>query len=332
MKAMGVAKVSVEAPARLHMGFLDLHGGLGRRFGSIGLCLQEIATGLSAVPAPAVSAQGPSAVLARQDTEKLLAELGMHSGVKITVNKAIPEHSGLGSGTQMAMAVGAAVNRLFGLELPPHELSLLLHRGRRSGIGIGTFCVGGFIVDGGHSDDSGVPPILCQSPVPDTWRFLLVLDVTHHGLSGHDEIEAFQHLPPMDEAVADRICRRVLMQALPGIREGDCRAFGEAVTAIQSMNGAYFSASQGGGQFSSPAVAEVVHYLQAQGAMGVGQSSWGPTGFAIYANETEGHQALRQAREQLAGDSDLELKLCRARNYPATVTVQEAIMDNARRR
>jgi beta-ribofuranosylaminobenzene 5'-phosphate synthase len=331
MKAMGVAKVSVEAPARLHMGFLDLHGGLGRRFGSMGLCLQEIATELSAVPAQAVSAQGPSAELARHDTEKLLAELGLYSGVKITVSRAIPEHSGLGSGTQMAMAVGTAVDRLFGLELPPRELSQILHRGRRSGIGIGTFSAGGFLVDGGHSDESGTPPILCQSPVPDTWRFLLVLDTGHHGLSGHDEIEAFQHLPPMDEAVADRICRRVLMQALPGIREGDCRAFGEAVTAIQAMNGEYFSVSQGG-QFSSPAVAEVVHYLQAQGATGVGQSSWGPTGFAVYANETEGHQALRQAREQLAGDSSLELKLCRARNHPATVTVQEAVMDKARRR
>lgn len=332
MKALGVARVNVEAPARLHMGFLDLHGGLGRRFGSIGLCLQEIATELSAVPAPTLSAQGPSAELARHDTGKLLAELGMSGGVKITVSRAIPEHSGLGSGTQMAMAVGAAVNRLFGLDLPPRELSLLLHRGRRSGIGIGTFCVGGLIVDGGHSDESGIPPILCQSPVPDTWRFLLVLDKTHHGLSGHDEIEAFQHLPPMEEGVADHICRRVLMQALPGIREGDCHAFGEAVTAIQALNGAYFSASQGGGQFSSPAVAEVVGYLQTHGAAGVGQSSWGPTGFAIYPNETEGHQALRQARELLAGDGSLELKLCRARNHPATVAVQEAVMDNAKRR
>lgn len=332
MKAPGVARVKVEAPARLHMGFLDLHGGLGRRFGSIGLCLQEIVTELSAVSAPVVSAQGPSAELARHDTEKLLAEMGMSGGVKITVSRAIPEHSGLGSGTQMAMAVGAAVNRLFGLDLPPRELSLLLHRGRRSGIGIGTFCVGGFIVDGGHSDESGIPPILCQSPVPDTWRFLLVLDTAHHGLYGHGEVEAFQHLPPMDEGVSDHICRRVLMQALPGIREGDCHAFGEAVTAIQELNGAYFSTSQGGGQFSSAVVAELVGYLQSQGAAGVGQSSWGPTGFAIYPNETAAHQALRQARELLAGDSGLELKLCRARNHPATVEVQEAVMDNAKRR
>ncbi|MGH6945016.1 MAG: beta-ribofuranosylaminobenzene 5'-phosphate synthase family protein, partial [Geminicoccaceae bacterium] len=43
--------VTVCAPARLHLGFLDLHGGLGRRFGSIGLTLEDIATRLRATPA-----------------------------------------------------------------------------------------------------------------------------------------------------------------------------------------------------------------------------------------------------------------------------------------
>lgn len=331
MKAVDVAKVSVEAPARLHMGFLDMHGGLGRRFGSIGLCLQEIATELSVVPADTVQAQGPSAELARQDMHRLQAQIGLSGGVKITVNRAIPEHSGLGSGTQMAMAVGTAVNRLLGLGYTPQELSLLLQRGRRSGIGISTFIAGGFIVDGGHSDETRIPPVLCQSPVPDTWRFLLVLDTQHRGLSGRDEVQAFQQLPPMDEAAAGHICRRVLMQAMPAIREGDCRAFGAAISVVQGMIGDYFSACQGGGRYSSPAVGEVVRFLQEHGATGVGQSSWGPTGFAIYANETQAHQALRQARQLLAGDTALEVKVCRARNNPATVQVQEAVVGKARR-
>ncbi len=32
-------KVSVEATARLHLGFLDMNGGLGRKFGGLGLSL-----------------------------------------------------------------------------------------------------------------------------------------------------------------------------------------------------------------------------------------------------------------------------------------------------
>ena len=40
--------VSVIAPARLHLGFLDLHGGLGWKFGSIGLAVSAIETSLTA--------------------------------------------------------------------------------------------------------------------------------------------------------------------------------------------------------------------------------------------------------------------------------------------
>jgi beta-ribofuranosylaminobenzene 5'-phosphate synthase len=39
--------VRVVAPARLHLGFLDLHGGLGRKFGSLGVTLDEPRTALT---------------------------------------------------------------------------------------------------------------------------------------------------------------------------------------------------------------------------------------------------------------------------------------------
>ena len=41
------ASVTVTAPARLHLGFLDLNGGLGRRFGSIGLAIGGLQTRLT---------------------------------------------------------------------------------------------------------------------------------------------------------------------------------------------------------------------------------------------------------------------------------------------
>ncbi len=51
--------VRVEAPARLHFGFLDLHGGLGRRFGSIGLAIDAPSLALSARRAARPSVEGP---------------------------------------------------------------------------------------------------------------------------------------------------------------------------------------------------------------------------------------------------------------------------------
>src|ERR1700680_1975654 len=41
------ASVTVTAAARLHLGFLDLNGGLGRRFGSIGLAIDAPRTRLT---------------------------------------------------------------------------------------------------------------------------------------------------------------------------------------------------------------------------------------------------------------------------------------------
>src|SRR6185369_13930596 len=44
-------RVTVTAPARLHLGFLDLEGGLGRRFGSLGLTLEGVVTRVGAARA-----------------------------------------------------------------------------------------------------------------------------------------------------------------------------------------------------------------------------------------------------------------------------------------
>ena len=51
--------VTVSAAARLHMGFLDLNGGLGRRYGSLGLALEELATTVTVRVDDTVAAEGP---------------------------------------------------------------------------------------------------------------------------------------------------------------------------------------------------------------------------------------------------------------------------------
>jgi len=318
-------KVSITAPARLHMGFLDLHGGLGRRFGSIGLYLEEIATRLGISRAGEITADGPSAERAAAYAHELLSHLQADGGVHINIEQAIPDHAGLGSGTQMAMAVGTGINRLFELDLGAAELVALLDRGRRSGVGVGAFRSGGFIVDGGRSEDTILPPVISHLPVPDTWRFLLVMDTSRQGLFGRAGASAFEHLAPMEENVSGAICRQVLMRLLPALREKDCDAFGRGVTAIQMLCGDYFAAVQGG-HYSSPDVAGVMTMLQTAGATGAGQSSWGPTGFAVFANETEAYQAMRRVRGELAGNSALELKVCRARNTPAEVGVDDSMV------
>ncbi len=67
----------------------------------------------------------------------------------------------------MALAVGAAINRFYGLGLSVREIAQLSDRGARSGIGIGIFEKGGVIVDGGRGPNTATPPVIAQMAVPE---------------------------------------------------------------------------------------------------------------------------------------------------------------------
>jgi len=312
--------IEVIAPARLHLGFLDMNGSVGRKFGSTGLSLSDIATHLSVTEASEVTATGPSAQYAEEYAKLILDNLMLDRGVHIKIDKAIPEHVGLGSGTQLSLAVGTAITRLFGKSLTTRELAKFFHRGARSGIGTGTFDSGGFIVDGGRGESTDIPPVITHLPFPEEWRVLLVFDKDVEGISGNPEKQIFNELLPMTGEVSGRICRLVLMQVLPALAENNCVDFGSAITEIQTMVGEHFSDAQNG-HYSSQRVAEIMHWLSDNGATGIGQSSWGPTGFAIYPNELEAYSALQSVRKNWQEEKNLDFCLCTARNRMADVIV-----------
>lgn len=316
--------VSVIAPARLHFGFMDMHGGLGRHFGSLGLCLSDIFTHLTAKKSDDIVIHGPSSNRGTEYVSRILNALKIKSGVEVTIHEEIPEHAGLGSGTQLSLAIGIAIARLYGSQKTVREVATLMKRGARSGIGIGAFSKGGFLVDGGRGEATDVPPIISHSYFPEEWRILLVFDKNVEGINGNLEKEIFQQLPPMKEDDSARICRLVLMRLLPALAEKNCTEFGSAITEIQSMVGAHFSDAQDG-HYSSQQVAETMRLMLAHGATGIGQSSWGPTGFAIYPNEIEAYQALQFARKHWKEAKNLEFSLCTARNTMAEIIIGDQL-------
>jgi beta-RFAP synthase len=303
-----------------------LNGGLGRRFGSLGLTLDGVQTRLHAEPADDISARGPSAERGREFAHRIGAALGLPGGVRITIDEAIPEHAGLGSGTQLGLAVGAAFAGLYGLGPSAREIAGLLHRGARSGIGIGAFEQGGVLLDGGRlvGEDDAPAPIISRIAFPPSWRIMLILDPRAHGLHDDAEAEAFDRLPPFPADLSARLCRLVVMVALPALAEGDLDRFGRALTELQETIGDYFAFAQGG-RFSSPAVAEVVAWLKEQGVTGVGQSSWGPTGFALFESEAAARPLLESARKKWAGDEGLHFMLCRGRNEGSRIDMGRPI-------
>ena len=321
-------KVQVNCNSRLHMGFFDLNGNLGRKFGSIGLSLDAPAIELTACPAKVLNVTGghdvPATVMAKvyDIAAMLTAKLALRP-VSIDIRQHIPEHAGLGSGTQMALAVGAALNQLFALNLNAQQIALLCNRGKRSGIGIAAFEQGGLLIDGGRINGSQhmVPPLLARYDFPEQWHILLIFDHRQPGVHGQQELAAFDALPAFPESLAADLCRQVLMCAMPAILEQDLAAFGKAIQALQQQVGDYFAPAQGG-RYASKTVSDVLNYLQQAGVACFGQSSWGPTGFAIYETEQSAQTHLEQLKNQFSTahlSGELSWQLCKASNSGARV-------------
>ena len=312
--------VSVTAPARLHLGFLDMNGSRGRRFGSVGLTLEGPCVELSIERASAFAISGAQAGRAEAFANSLCDRFNLPHDLRITISQIIPEHVGLGSGTQLGIAIGVALARLYRLDLSVREIAVVVQRGQRSGIGAGAFELGGFLVDGGKGASDDPPPIVSRVEFPADWRILLVLERATRGLHGELETAAFQSLPAFPETLASHLCRLMLMQALPAMAERDIESFGNAIGELQRITGDYFSPAQGG-RFSSPAVAEALAWIESQGIAGVGQSSWGPTGFAIVAGEDRAAELARAAQSRWGDAGPLQFMVCGGRNRGGEVEV-----------
>ncbi|MCO5064504.1 MAG: GHMP kinase [Rhizobiaceae bacterium] len=285
--------VTIRVPSRLHLGFLDPSGGTGRRFGSLGLPLSEPETVVTLSRSSETSVEGPEADRAARHLALMTHHLGIRGQHRLVIEDAIPRHAGLGSGTQIALAVAASLRTLHGLALDTDNDAMLLSRGARSGVGIASFADGGVIVDAGNDGSGRPPPVVARLPFPEDWRVLLILDRTSDGLHGDAELAAFRALPVFPQAGVDEIARLVLLGVLPALVNHDFSAFGEAVGAIQQRVGTHFAPAQGG-IFTSSRVEAIAHRLASLGASGIGQSSWGPTGFAFAADAASAQSMIRE--------------------------------------
>ncbi|SAL80732.1 hypothetical protein AWB71_06187 [Caballeronia peredens] len=171
--------ITVESPARLHLGFIDPNGSLGRAFGSVGLAIDAHGTRITARRAPGANhhanVEGALNDVQRERIEQHLATLeaalGPGPAVDIEIHDAPRPHTGLGSGTQLALALGTAFARVRGHEATTADIARILARGARSGIGIHAFDHGGLLVDGGRdvrkASATTLPPLIARQPFPD---------------------------------------------------------------------------------------------------------------------------------------------------------------------
>jgi beta-ribofuranosylaminobenzene 5'-phosphate synthase len=318
--------IRVVAPGRLHLGFVDPAGTLGRRFGSLGLVIDGFETEVELHPAEVEGATAFDTACAAemhralQHLDALRRESGQHGALQLRILRVLPSHAGLGSGTQLALALGTAFARLHALAWTTLDIARVTGRGLRSGVGIAGFDQGGLLLDGGPGPQGQAAPLLARGHLPAAWRVLLITDPRLRGLSGADERAALARLAPLPRAAAAQISHELLMRVLPGAALDDFDSFAAGLGQVQRLLGEHFAPAQAAGAYASPAVARAMQHLQAQGHQALGQSSWGPTAFVFLPHAQAAEQALASLRASGTVDPALGLHTVRARDRGAMVT------------
>lgn len=295
--------IRIHAYSRLHFGFLNPIAG-GRRayrcFGGVGAMIAQPDLSLRIEPDSDWSAEGPEAeralafarrFAAASCRDKSFAALLPH---RLRIERVMPAHSGLGSGSQLGLSVGRALAASWGLNCDLATLARRVGRGLRSALGAHGFELGGFLVEAGKHSEDRLAPLVARHLFPEAWRLVVALSPDDRtGLHGVGETEALAQLSdnPAASAATEELCRLALLGLLPALVERDLDAFGEALHEFNARVGEVFAPVQGG-VYASPRIAELVEFVRAQNIRGVGQSSWGPAVFAVVADaERAGHLA-----------------------------------------
>lgn len=313
--------VSVTTYGRLHLGFFNLSQPSQRQFGSVGVAIDAFQTALSVSVGSQQTALDPwvSAILRRH-----MDGYGIDAEINVAIRQAVPRHGGLGSGTQMALALGAAVNSLFGLPVDAAQIAAVHQRGARSGIGVATFEHGGFVVDGGRGQETAIPPLLARHAFPADWHFLLIVDHSRDGLHGQGEKTAFKQLAPQPLEATQAIQHQLLSQGLPALVEEDFSGFSQFIGNLQTYNADYFGPAQGG-PYASLSVASILNAFKHEGYTGLGQTSWGPTGFILLPSRADAVEIQLRLLKKYAEDVSLGFLVAAAINQPASIVLENGL-------
>lgn len=355
--ARPVVAVEVTTPARLHLGMLSF-GVPGRRaYGGVGVMIDRPGVHLrvTRVTRPTgdrFTASGPladrAAGFARSCAEAW--RLDHDAACAIDVERVPASHAGLGSGTQLGLAVAAGLRQLFhaspAIADPDGivrfdaagsvDLARAVNRGRRSCVGVYGFGGGGLIIEGGRhvsphhaAEDDAVrafSPLLARVHLPSSWRCVVfgMRDVV--GLHGDAERQAFASLPPVPREISAELSRVALMELWPAAVEGRFEEFSDALLRYGLLAGKPFERAASSLPYAATTAA-LIEQLTAWGVRGCGQSSWGPTVMACCESEQAAEAVVaRIAASEMARHYDALI----ARFDSCGAAVREVVADQPR--
>lgn len=271
------------------MGLIDLNGKIGRIDGGVGLSICEPGIEVVTEISDGLSVEGPMSDVAKEYGRTVIDHFEAEP-CYIKIKSGISRHIGLGSGTQLALAIGKAITEENGINISTRKLSNIVGRGGTSGIGTAAFEHGGFILDGGHSkqekekflpssaSDAPPPPIISRMEFPN-WNIKVFVpegNRTH----GHEEKSLFLEEAPISINEVRKVSHIILMKLLPAIKESKFKQFRQAINSLQSEGWKRKEIQK------QPRSKEIIDELSKDG-VAAGLSSWGPAVFAISPNELD---------------------------------------------
>lgn len=288
--------------ARLHFGLLDTQ----KPFGGCGLMIdrpqtvvevQRLSEGANS------TCEGPGAERAQAILDRLADYFRPQPlpplSIKILTRPLT--HQGLGTGTQLGLAVADAIAKALGVKLDETTLALeIAQRGFRSAVGVHGYFQGGLIVEKPTSQAapqaSTLNPIAARIELPSSWSVALFQPKTEvTTIAGSVEKAHFESLPRATDEQKTELLRLLDQQLIPAAVAGDFESFSEAVFAYNYLSGTLFAPVQGGA-YNGADIEYWVQHLRSLNIRGVGQSSWGKTVFAFCENDEQAAQ-LQQLQD-----------------------------------
>lgn len=293
----------VVAPSRLHFGLFNVptrgeHHPEERAFGGIGLMVDAPGLVITAKPEETWQFEGPLASRAQDFAIRFMQTLpeADRRPFQVLVERCPAEHTGLGVGTQLGLAVAKALAMGTGLaDSSSPSLAMMIGRGERSAIGVHGFDRGGFLIETGKLPGEVLSPIVSNITLPDSWRVVLFTPPSSTKWHGSQERLAFATATSGKLEELQELADRTI---LPAAKAGNLDTFGNAIHEFNRLAGEPFASSQGG-PYASPVIEELILNLRQFGIRGVGQSSWGPTVFAIVGDSDSALSLMQRYRNRM---------------------------------
>lgn len=332
-----MTSLKITTPCRIHFSLIDENGYTGRVDGGIGLMLDrpnvvfEASNSAKEFKIESHKYYRESIEVINEIAAKVFKKYNIsNKNFHFNLKRYFPSHVGLGSKTQLSLAIATAITRLKNIDHLTHkDLTKLVERGGTSGIGWKGFETGGFILDGGHDFGTGkekqtflpssastsANPALTifRHKIPENWRFVLVIPNVKKGAYGDEEISVFQNYAPIPRSEVNEVSHQVIMKILPGIIKNDLICFGQGLKRIQNIGFKKIEI-----ELQHQIVKDLLIFFEEYELKAYGMSSFGPSVVAIVESDTEAEDLLREVQKNQKNGGG-HIYICKPNNTGAKI-------------